>query len=185
MPNLAATETSGAVRHRTRTLSFALFFLIVACGIVHIAIHLSADLGPVRESSVLPFVLLVVALLIALGFEFVNGFHGTANAVETVICTHSLDPHLAVVWSGLRNLFGVLVSSGAVAFGIVQLLPVELILPVGSGAGRRNARPAAGPIEFQSDTRRYRWTSVSIRTAPRTPRRGACSPTAGMPSRFR
>ena len=64
-----------------------------------------------------------------------NGFHDTANAVATVIYTHSLDPHLAVVWSGLWNLFGVLVSSGAVAFGILQLLPVELILQVGSGSG--------------------------------------------------
>ncbi|MFJ1208624.1 phosphate transporter [Burkholderia pyrrocinia] len=66
MPNLAATETSGAASQRTRTLSFALFFLIIACGIVYIATHLSADLSPVRESSVLPFVLLVVALSAAL-----------------------------------------------------------------------------------------------------------------------
>ena len=55
--------------------------------------------------------LLVVALLIALGFEFVNGFHDTANAVATVIYTHSLDPNIAVVWSGLCNLAGVLTSS--------------------------------------------------------------------------
>ncbi|WP_175958533.1 inorganic phosphate transporter [Burkholderia sp. BCC0405] len=135
MPNLAATETSGAVSHRTRTISLALFFLIIACGIVYVGIHLGADLSPVRESSILPFLLLIVALLIALGFEFVNGFHDTANAVATVIYTHSLDPHLAVVWSGLWNLCGVLVSSGAVAFGILQLLPVELILQVGSGSG--------------------------------------------------
>lgn len=135
MPNLAATETSGAVSTRTRIVSLALFFLIIACGIVYVGIHLSADLSPVKESSVLPFLLLIVALLIALGFEFVNGFHDTANAVATVIYTHSLDPHLAVVWSGLWNLFGVLVSSGAVAFGILQLLPVELILQVGSGSG--------------------------------------------------
>jgi len=70
-----------------------------------------------------------------LGFEFVNGFHDTANAVATVIYTHSLEPHLAVVWSGLWNFTGVLLSSGAVAFGIVSLLPVELILQVGSSAG--------------------------------------------------
>ncbi|AXF23053.1 phosphate transporter [Burkholderia pyrrocinia] len=62
MPNLAATETSGAAIQRTRTLSSALFFLIIACGIVYIAIHLSADLGPVGASSVLSFALLVVAL---------------------------------------------------------------------------------------------------------------------------
>jgi PiT family inorganic phosphate transporter len=73
--------------------------------------------------------------LIALGFEFVNGFHDTANAVATVIYTHSLDPNIAVVWSGLCNLAGVLVSSGAVAFAIITLLPVELILQVSAGAG--------------------------------------------------
>ena len=76
-----------------------------------------------------------MALLIALGFEFVNGFHDTANAVATVIYTHSLAPPVAVVWSGFFNFLGVLASSGAVAFGIVSLLPVELILQVGSDAG--------------------------------------------------
>ena len=86
-------------------------------------------------TTYLPFVLLGVALLIALGFEFVNGFHDTANAVATVIYTRSLPANLAVVWSGLCNLTGVLLSSGAVAFGIVSLLPVELILQVGSSAG--------------------------------------------------
>ena len=86
-------------------------------------------------TSYLPYLLLFVALLIALGFEFVNGFHDTANAVATVIYTHSLPANIAVVWSGMFNLFGVLLSTGAVAFGIVSLLPVELILQVGSSAG--------------------------------------------------
>ena len=89
----------------------------------------------VRDTRAYPFVLLGIALFIALGFEFVNGFHDTANAVATVIYTHSLPPNFAVVWSGTFNFLGVLVSSGAVAFGIVSLLPVELILQVGSGAG--------------------------------------------------
>ena len=79
--------------------------------------------------------LLVLALGLALSFEFVNGFHDTANAVATVIYTHSLKPTQAVVWSGTWNLIGVLTSSGAVAFGIVALLPVELVINVGSGAG--------------------------------------------------
>jgi phosphate/sulfate permease len=70
-----------------------------------------------------------------LGFEFVNGFHDTANAVATVIYTHSLEPNIAVVWSGLCNLAGVLLSSGTVAFAVITLLPVELILQVSSGAG--------------------------------------------------
>src|ERR1700686_4073884 len=78
---------------------------------------------------------LLLALLMALGFEFVNGFHDTANAVATMIYTHSLKPWIAVTWSGMWNLIGVLTSSGAVAFGVIALLPVELVLNVGSGAG--------------------------------------------------
>ena len=80
-------------------------------------------------------ILLFLALGLALGFEFVNGFHDTANAVATVIYTNSLKPSWAVVWSGTWNLIGVLTSSGAVAFSIVALLPVELVINVGSGAG--------------------------------------------------
>ncbi|AGY60575.1 inorganic phosphate transporter [Gloeobacter kilaueensis] len=79
--------------------------------------------------------LLLLALGLALSFEFVNGFHDTANAVATVIYTHTLKPTVAVVWSGLWNLIGVLTSAGTVAFGIIALLPVELVLNVGSGAG--------------------------------------------------
>jgi len=80
-------------------------------------------------------IFLLFALLLALSFEFVNGFHDTANAVATVIYTHSLKPNVAVVWSGCWNLIGVLQSSGGVAFGVLALLPVELVLNVGSGAG--------------------------------------------------
>src|SRR6202021_1778022 len=80
-------------------------------------------------------IFLIRALLMALAFEFVNGFHDTANAVATVIYTHSLPAVVAVIWSGIWNLIGVLVSSGAVAFSILALLPVELVLNVGSGAG--------------------------------------------------
>jgi PiT family inorganic phosphate transporter len=78
---------------------------------------------------------LVLALALALAFEFVNGFHDTANAVATVIYTNSLPPWVAVVWSGLWNLIGVLTSTGAVAFGVISLLPVELVMHVGSAAG--------------------------------------------------
>src|SRR6201990_847745 len=80
-------------------------------------------------------IFLCCALLLALSFEFVNGFHDTANAVATVIYTHSLKPAYAVVWSGLFNFLGVLTSTGAVAFGIIALLPVALVVNVGSGAG--------------------------------------------------
>src|ERR1700761_6116053 len=109
--------------------------IVVIAGIIYAGIHLADDLSVVRDTRAYPYILLGIALLIALGFEFVNGFHDTANAVATVIYTNSMSPNLAVVWSGCFNFLGVLVSTGAVAFGIVSLLPVELILQVGSGAG--------------------------------------------------
>jgi PiT family inorganic phosphate transporter len=104
-------------------------------GLGYIGLHLTRDLDAVTITSIWPYLLLALALLIALGFEFVNGFHDTANAVATVIYTHSLEPNVAVVWSGLCNLLGVYSSSGTVAFAIITLLPVELILQVSSGAG--------------------------------------------------
>src|SRR5262245_9764383 len=112
-----------------------LFAVLFALGVIYVGSNLVSDLSQVRATGALPYVLLVLALFVALGFEFVNGFHDTANAVATVIYTHSLESHVAVVWSGFWNFVGVLVSSGAVAFGIVSLLPVELILQVGSNTG--------------------------------------------------
>ncbi len=111
------------------------FLTILIAGVTYVALRLGADLSGVHSTYVFEFVLLGIALAIALGFEFVNGFHDTANAVATVIYTHSLEPNFAVVWSGVWNLLGVMTSSGAVAFGIISLLPVELILQVGSKAG--------------------------------------------------
>jgi inorganic phosphate transporter, PiT family len=111
------------------------FGVMLLVGLIYIGIKLSDDLSIVHSSSVFPFLLLGVALLIALGFEFVNGFHDTANAVATCIYTHSLEPHVAVVYSGIMNFIGVLFSSGAVAFSIITLLPVELILKVSKGSG--------------------------------------------------
>src|SRR6201981_4011180 len=110
---------------------------IVAAALLFVAysIYVDIDATGTRVNAILPYILLFVALLIALGFEFVNGFHDTANAVATVIYTRSLPANFAVVWSGMFNLAGVLLSSGAVAFGIISLLPVELILQVGSHAG--------------------------------------------------
>ena len=104
-------------------------------GLGFIGFHVISDLGNITVGSIWPYLLLGTALLIALGFEFVNGFHDTANAVATVIYTHSLEPNLAVVWSGMWNLLGVLTSTGTVAFTVITLLPVELILQVSSGAG--------------------------------------------------
>jgi inorganic phosphate transporter, PiT family len=115
-----------------------IFLAVLAGGLLFMAYSIYADIegsGAPSPTSVLPFILLGVAMLIALGFEFVNGFHDTANAVATVIYTHSLQPQVAVIWSGTWNFLGVLTSSGAVAFGILSLLPVELILGVGSSAG--------------------------------------------------
>jgi PiT family inorganic phosphate transporter len=111
------------------------FGLLLLGGLGYIISKLSEDLSFVHTGSIFPYFLLGVALLIALGFEFVNGFHDTANAVATVIYTHSLEPHIAVVWSGLWNFVGVLTSSGAVAYSVITLLPVELILKVSKGSG--------------------------------------------------
>src|SRR5947209_19702568 len=114
-----------------------ILLLVLAGGLLYVAYSLYADVDAsgARTTTFLPYLLLFVALLIALGFEFVNGFHDPANAVATVIYTHSLPAQVAVVWSGCFNFLGVLLSSGAVAFGIISLLPVELILQVGSSAG--------------------------------------------------
>ncbi|WP_144630983.1 inorganic phosphate transporter [Bordetella genomosp. 13] len=109
------------------------FMLVVVLGLAYVGQALSRDLD--NASQAVPWILLGLALLIALGFEFVNGFHDTANAVATVIYTRSMPAQAAVLWSGFFNFLGVLTSSGAVAFGIISLLPVELILQVGSGAG--------------------------------------------------
>jgi PiT family inorganic phosphate transporter len=118
-------------------LTGIIYLGVVAAALLFVAysIYSDVDATGTKVNSLLPYLLLFVALLIALGFEFVNGFHDTANAVATVIYTRSLPAHIAVVWSGMFNLFGVLLSSGAVAFGVVSLLPVELILQVGSSAG--------------------------------------------------
>lgn len=117
--------------------TLVIFLGLLAAGVIFTAFSVNRDVSAagVRTATYLPFILLAVALLIALGFEFVNGFHDTANAVATVIYTHSLPPHVAVLWSGLWNFLGVLTSGGAVAFTIISLLPVELILQVGSSAG--------------------------------------------------
>jgi PiT family inorganic phosphate transporter len=109
----------------------------MAAGLLYVVYSVYSDIDATgtKITAFMPFLMLFVALLIALGFEFVNGFHDTANAVATVIYTHSLPAEMAVVWSGAFNFLGVLTSTGAVAFGIVSLLPVELILQVGSSAG--------------------------------------------------
>jgi len=116
-------------------IGVGIFLGALVVGFSYVGSALVGDLARAPTASIFPYILLGIALFVALAFEFVNGFHDTANAVATVIYTHSLEPNLAVMWSGAWNFIGVLVSTGAVAFGIVSLLPVELILQVGSGAG--------------------------------------------------
>jgi PiT family inorganic phosphate transporter len=140
MATVATTATAPSAVHEKIAkgpglIGTLIFVAILVIGLSYIGWQLSRDLGSLQGGSLLPYLLLGAALLVALAFEFVNGFHDTANAVATVIYTHSLNPHIAVAWSGMFNFLGVLTSTGAVAFGIVSLLPVELILQVGSGAG--------------------------------------------------
>jgi inorganic phosphate transporter, PiT family len=122
-------------RRQSSRSGMIVFVLALLTGLSYIGFHVTKDLSNISLTSIWPLCVLGVALLIALGFEFVNGFHDTANAVATVIYTNSLPPTIAVVWSGLCNLAGVLVSSGTVAFAVITLLPVELILKVSSGTG--------------------------------------------------
>jgi PiT family inorganic phosphate transporter len=134
-PHAGGSLLDKKMKKSSAWVSGAVVTIALLGGLGYIGFHVQQDLSNVVVVSVWPYLLLGVALLIALGFEFVNGFHDTANAVATVIYTHSLDPNIAVVWSGLCNLAGVLVSSGAVAFSVITLLPVELILQVSYGAG--------------------------------------------------
>jgi len=135
----AAPQGGSLLDHKMKKspawLSGVIILIALLGGLGYVGFHIAGDLGNVTLGSTWPYFLLGMALFIALAFEFVNGFHDTANAVATVIYTHSLEPNIAVVWSGLCNLVGVLTSAGTVAFTIITLLPVELILKVSSGAG--------------------------------------------------
>ena len=122
--------------HPVHWLLVAAFCVVLIGGLVFVGFNVFADTNHAGEPLAIgPFLFLGVALLIALGFEFVNGFHDTANAVATVIYTHSLPPVVAVIWSGFWNFVGVVFSTGAVAYSIVTLLPVDLVLNVGSAGG--------------------------------------------------
>ena len=113
-----------------------IFLALLIGGLAYAGLSILTDTSQVGEAMAPGvFLFLGLALVIALGFEFVNGFHDTANAVATVIYTHSLSATVAVVWSGVWNFLGVMLSSGAVAYSIITLLPVELILHVGSAGG--------------------------------------------------
>ncbi|EPO8407841.1 inorganic phosphate transporter [Acinetobacter baumannii] len=128
--NLQAKSTN--VHVPTPKFFMPVFLTIIIATLIYIGFQVSADLAHVPPLSLYSVILLSTALLIALGFEFVNGFHDTANAVATVIYTNALPAPVAVMWAGFCNFLGVMVASGAVAYGIIALLPVELIM---NGAG--------------------------------------------------
>ncbi len=133
VPSAPAKSTN--VHVATPKFFMPVFITVIISTLVYIGFQLSTDLAHVPSLSLYSVILLATALLIALGFEFVNGFHDTANAVATVIYTNALSAPVAVMWAGFCNFLGVMVASGAVAYGIIALLPVELIMNVGSGAG--------------------------------------------------
>lgn len=122
--------------YKTPAILKLLFMALIVAGLGYAGWSVLTDTRGVGEELALGvFAFLALALVIALGFEFVNGFHDTANAVATVIYTNSMPAHFAVVWAGFFNFLGVMLSSGAVAYSIITLLPVDLILNVGSAAG--------------------------------------------------
>ena len=131
----STTVKSTNVHVPTPKFFMPVFLTVIISTLIYIGFQLTADLAHVPALSLYSMILLGTALFIALGFEFVNGFHDTANAVATVIYTNALSAPVAVMWAGFCNFLGVMVASGAVAYGIIALLPVELIMNVGSGAG--------------------------------------------------
>lgn len=88
------------------------------------------DLDP---ASALAIGLLIFCLIMVVAFEATNGFHDAANAVATVIYTKSLSPFQAVLLSGFMNFLGVLIGGIAVAYGLVELLPAEVLSPPSGG----------------------------------------------------
>lgn len=104
MPNGTVTVSSpvrAKLDRKPGKIALIVFALLLIVGLGYAAMELVSDISKAGPTTAYPFVLLGLALLIALGFEFVNGFHDSANAVATVIYTHAMEPHVAVVWSGL------------------------------------------------------------------------------------
>lgn len=134
--NIKTTNSDEKFQQTASKTNRFVFCLILIAGLIYIFWNLSNDISKAPSAtSIWSYFLLGTALLIALGFEFVNGFHDSANAVATVIYTNALTPHTAVLWSGIWNFLGVLVSGGAVAYAVINLLPIDLLLQVGRGPG--------------------------------------------------
>lgn len=123
------------VHQATPRFFMPVFLGVIVLALIYIAFQVNQDLLHIPHIGFYTILLLAAALFLALTFEFVNGFHDTANAVATAIYTNALPAPVAVVWAGFCNFLGVMVASGAVAYGIIALLPVEMITNVGSGAG--------------------------------------------------
>src|ERR1700753_326062 len=97
MASPASAIVAEKLNKKPRKIGMIFFGVALGAGLAYIISAMAGDLSVVHAA---PYLLLGVALLTALAFEFVNGFHDTANAVATVIYTHSMEPHIAVVWSG-------------------------------------------------------------------------------------
>lgn len=122
---------------RRQRVSLLLVGLLSMAGIGWMMTQLSADIRDAFGGAP-PFVsalLLCGALLLALGFVFINGMHDTANAVTTVIYTGTLSPARAVLISAIANMLGVLLASGVVAWGVMSLLPAEGMIALDSRHG--------------------------------------------------
>lgn len=128
----SSTNTSEQLLGQSNRWAMPCCIVVLVIGAIYVITTLGGQLEAVPA---VPWILLTAALLLAFGFEFVNGFHDTANAVATVIYTRSMSPQVAVLWSGIFNFLGALMATGAVAYGIITLLPVELITQSGTSAG--------------------------------------------------
>src|SRR5215510_16402756 len=98
-PSVSSHTLEAKINTRPGKIGLIIFAIVLLIGAVYALSNLVSDLEHAPRTSVTALLLLGVALFTALGFEFVNGFHDTANAVATVIYTHALEPHIAVVWS--------------------------------------------------------------------------------------
>jgi PiT family inorganic phosphate transporter len=128
-------EGSGIASRRLRVLLRVAFAGVLIGAACYVVVAVRSDLAFAPSNTAVEYLLLGIALALALGFEFVNGFHDSANAVATVIYTRALHPSFAVAWAGCWNFVGALLSSGVVAYVLVQLLPIALSLNAGSSVG--------------------------------------------------
>ena len=116
-PNQDSSPTTDGKPH----VAGAAFFIVLIASFGFTAYNVLPDMSQAGGVTLATgaFVLLGMALLIAQGFEFVNGFHDTANAVATVIYTHGLSPMFAVIWSGCFKFLGVPLSTGAIVYRLM------------------------------------------------------------------